>query len=95
MLDRCKENVIEWIENEQVATVTLSQKRHITKIKKLAAEHPEDVQIVHENMDGSVLVHIPVSYIKFIAPRNLSDEEKEKLIERLKKIVLIFPHDRA
>lgn len=87
MLDRCKENVIEWIENEQVATVTLSQKRHITKIRKLAAERPEDVQIKAENIDGSICAHIPVSYVKFNPPMNIDEETRKKRSEHMKRVV--------
>lgn len=83
MSDRVKENVIEWIENGKTATVTLSQKRHITKIKKLAAECPEDVKIVAENADGSICAHMPVKYIKIGRPRAMSDENKEKAKQRI------------
>ena len=84
----CNENVIEWIRNDSVATVTLSQGRHITRIRKLAATHPEDVQITAENMDGSICAHIPVKYIKFNPPVKLDEEEKEKRRENIKRAML-------
>lgn len=84
-MDRCTENVIEWIENDKVATVTLSQRGQISKIRKLAEEHPEDVQILHNNSDGSICAHIPVSYIKFRAPRELTEEQKTELLKRFNK----------
>lgn len=76
-MDRCTENVIEWIENENTATVTFSQKRMITKIKKLAAEHPEEVQITAENMDSSICAHIPVKWVKIGKPKAVSEVNKE------------------
>ena len=85
-MDRCTENVIEWIENDKIATITLSQKRHITKIRKLAEEHPEEVQILHNNADGSICAHIPVSYIKFNKPQVVSEERKEKARELMNKL---------
>ena len=84
-MDRCTENVIEWIENDKVATITLSQRGQISKIRKLAEEHPEDVQILHNNADGSICAHIPVSYIKFRAPRELTEETKQELADRATK----------
>ena len=75
------ENVIEWLRNSDVATVTLSQGKYITKVKKMAKEHPDKVQIVHENSDGSIVAHIPVKAIKLsiIEGRQYTEEEKEKL----------------
>ena len=72
------ENVIEFIENEKRATVTFSQGRFKTRIRKLAVEHPEECQIVKENKDGSLLAHIPVSWVKISPPKEVSDEHRER-----------------
>lgn len=85
-MDRCMENVIEFIENERRATVTFSQGRFKSRIRKLAAEHPEECQVVKENKDGSLLAHIPVSWIKINPTRQLSDEQRNELAERIKRI---------
>ena len=85
-MDRCMENVIEFIENEKRATVTFSQGRFKSRIRKLAAEHPEECQIMKENKDGSLLAHIPVSWIKINPTRQLSDEQRKELAERMKRI---------
>lgn len=79
-----QENAIEWIRNSNVATVTFSQGRYITKIKKLAEKYPYDVKITAENSDGSIVAHIPVHYIKISnAKRDLTDEERKAISERL------------
>ena len=76
------ENAIEWIRDSDRATVTFSQGRFITKIEKLAKKYPDEVQIVARNK-GSILAHIPVSYIKINnRSHNLSEEEREMLRER-------------
>lgn len=78
-----RENAIEWINGQNRVTVTLSQGRYISKIKKLAAKFPNEVQIVAENEDGTILAHIPLNYIKINrASRDLTEEEKEMLAER-------------
>jgi len=79
-----KENVIEFIKDAPVATVTFSQGRYITKIKKLAEKYPDRVQIVKENNDGTIVAHIPTSAIKInIIERNLSEEQRMIAAERL------------
>lgn len=80
------ENVIEWIRNSKITTVTFSQPKYITKIKRLAEKYPDKVQICKINKD-SIVAHIPTSAVKIsiTKPRQLSEEEKEAARERLKK----------
>ncbi len=39
-MDSCIENVIEWIRDQDRATLTLSQRRTITRVKKACREAP-------------------------------------------------------
>jgi hypothetical protein len=78
-----RENAIEWINGQNRVTVTLSQGRYISKVKRLAIKFPNEVQIVAENTDGTILAHIPLNYIKINrASRDLTEEEREELAER-------------
>lgn len=77
------ENVIEFLENQERATVTFSQGRYKSRIRKLAAERSEECQIVAENKDGSLCAHIPVEWVKIIPPRQLSEEQRKEIAERL------------
>lgn len=76
------ENCIEWIKGQPGATLTLSQGRYISRIKKLATEWPEDCQIIAENTDGSVCAHIPVTWVKINPPKNLTDGQRDILRRR-------------
>lgn len=49
-----KENVIEWFNGDDTISVTLNQKKYISKVKKLAEKYPDLVQILDENKDGSI-----------------------------------------
>ena len=77
-----KENSIEWINGQRAVTVSLSQAKFINKVKKLASDHPE-VEILAENEDGSIYAHLPLNYIKISAPRQMSEDQKQKARERL------------
>lgn len=72
------ENVIEFIRDEKTATVSFTQGRYITRIKELAKQKPDECKIVYTNKDGSIVAHIPTSWIKINPSRELSDEVKEK-----------------
>lgn len=76
-MDRCIENVIEFLVDQERATVTFSQGRYKTRIGKLAAGHPEDCQIVAENRDGSLCAHVPVSWVKISPPAMRSEGQRE------------------
>ena len=80
------ENVIEFLRNSKIATITFSQPRYVTKIKKLANDFPEEVQLLHENQDGSVVAHIPTSYVKISRPREYTEEQRAVMAERLKNV---------
>ena len=78
-----RENCIEWYTGSDTVTVTLTQQRFINKVRKLAESHA-DVTILAENEDGSILAHLPLSFIKFSAPRQMSEEQRAEAAERLK-----------
>ena len=81
-----QENCIEFLRNGETATITLSQGRLISKIEKLAGKYPEDVIIRHRNRDGSIVAHIPVSYIHIgNYGREMSEEQRASASERLKQ----------
>lgn len=80
-----KENVLEWLNGQDIITVTLAQRRLINKVTILAKKYPDEVRIDRVNDDGTILAHIPLSYLKLQRPREMSEEDKEKAKERLKQ----------
>ena len=78
--DYSRENVIGWYKDSEIATVTFSQGRYISKIKKLAEKYPDDVKIL-ENSNGTILAYVPVKAIH-IGIRNI----KMSASERMKKM---------
>lgn len=80
-----QENVIEWMRGDKKVTITFAGgTRYNSKIRKLAEVYPDEVEIVAENQDGSIVAHIPLSYVKVSHPRVMSEESKAKAAERLK-----------
>lgn len=80
-----KENNIEWITGEKVISLTLTSQRYITKIKKLAEKKPDDVKLTVNN-DGSIYAEIPLTYLKLRAPKDLTDEQRQKIADRFKQV---------
>ncbi len=79
------ENVIEWIKDDRRATLSLSQRRTISRVRQLAAQYPDQCRIVAENKDGSIYAHIPVSWVRINPKIELTEEQREKRVETMKR----------
>lgn len=86
-MERCIENVIEFLLNEKTATVTFSQGRYKTRIRELAKSHPEECEIVAENKDGSMCAHVPVAWIRINPTIELSENEKKRRAEYARNVL--------
>ena len=87
------ENVIEFLTDQKKATLTLSQRRYITKIEKLAEKPPEECIIEARNKDGSIVAVVPVSWIKVSPPKQMSEEQRRASAERLRKLKAVSTCD--
>lgn len=81
-----RENCIYWLDGDQFATVNFSQKKYRNRIKKMAEDHPDDVNIMSDT-DAALVAVIPVRAVKTSIvtrePRELTDEEREAVNARL------------
>lgn len=83
-----QENCIEWISGNKTATVTFPKGKYATRVKKLAEKYPDEVTICHENKNGTIVAHIPVSYVRINKPKqmNYTEDQKEVMRERAKQM---------
>lgn len=79
------ENGIEFLKDSKTATVQFCQGRYKSRIRKLVEKYPDECGILAENPDGTLLAHIPVEWVKIIPPRQLSEEEKQKRAELMRR----------
>lgn len=69
---RFSENAIEWLSGERYATITVSQRKWIDLITKMARVRKLKNIIV--NTDGTVTARIPIEWVK-IKPKGGEDNE--------------------
>lgn len=74
------ENMIEFLKDQEVSTVTLSQGRYISRVVELAARFPNEVVILAypENNGGYLYARIPTKWIRINPTMILSDEERKR-----------------
>ncbi len=77
------ENGIEFLKDAKTATVQFCQGRYKSRIKKLAAERPDECKILAENKDGTLLAHIPVEWVKISPPAARSELQRELAREKM------------
>lgn len=78
---------IEWTKDRDYAGISVpSGTAWKSKLMRYAESHPDKVQLMAENKDGSVFFHVPVNWIKCSPPRKVSEEQKEAAAERLRQM---------
>ena len=80
------ENVIEFLKNQQTATVCFSQQRFVNRITELAKNYPQVCVIKDINNDGSIVAHIPVEWVKIRPPRQMTEEQRVELADRINRV---------
>lgn len=82
-----RENSIEWITGEDMATVTVSQLKYINAIMKLAKVDPKAVEIIEtpEHNNGYLVAHVRVFRVRIDTKPPLSEEERKRRAEILKR----------
>lgn len=71
------ENVIEFLKDQERATVTFSQGRYKTVIERLAERFPDECQVVARNKDGSLLAHVPTEWVKIRPNKEITERQRE------------------
>ena len=86
MSEEFTETVYEHVSGRDTFTVTAAEQWSKTMVNNLKKKHPDDVDIRCTNPDGSMVVHLPASWMK-IKPTykiNYTDEQRAEKAERMR-----------
>lgn len=65
------------------------ERRFITRVRRLQEKYPEQVRIIKEpeDNDGCIYAELPKEWFRIQPPikRNLSDEQRQEIADRLKR----------
>lgn len=83
-----KETVVGYIDSDKHASLCSGERKWINRILKLKEEHPDEIDIKEypETNQGIILAHFPKKWLKINPPRQMSDEQKAVMAERLKAV---------
>lgn len=82
------ETAINRLQGEEHCTVFTAERKFINQLKEFSTKYPEQVDIIKENKDGSIIVHVPSNWFRFVKPptkRNLTEEQKNIMAQRMKQ----------
>jgi hypothetical protein len=85
-MEDIRETVYEHLAGNKTFAITAVEQWSITMIKRLAKERPDEVEIIAENADSSLLARVPFDWMRIVPKKKivLSDERKAELAERLR-----------
>ena len=63
------ETVYEHVSGSKDFAVTAAERWSIGMVNKLKRKYPKEVEIIHKNPDGSLLVHFPLEWMR-IKPKS-------------------------
>lgn len=79
-----QETIIRYDQADGRAIIDTYDRTLIRRLDNLILTHEEDIKLVAAS-DGCATYTVPKRWIKVIAPRKMSEEDKEKLRERVAK----------
>lgn len=81
------ETAIYYSNGDTCAWMSTDERRWVNWARRMAESHPNEVIIKSEDRDGTVVVGIPISWIKVSPPRkcNLTDEQRQERAQMLQK----------
>lgn len=81
-----KETVYEHLDGRDTFTVTAAERKSVGMIRRLKEKFPDEVEIVAENADGSLVAHLPESWMRIVPKRKveLSEERRAEIGARLR-----------
>ena len=80
------ENVIEFLRNQERATVCFCQPKYVNRIKEFATLYPAVCVITAINNDGSIVAHIPREWVKIRLPRQMTEIQRMELADRMNRV---------
>ena len=84
------ENMIEFLDNDKEATVTLHDMRLKNRVMKLAEEYPDEVtiKVMPEQNHSFLVAHVPKKWVRINPPikREMTEERRQAQREFMTKL---------
>lgn len=79
---------VNWVDCDDMVSVTMYEKKYMNQINKLAEKHPDEIRIVAGNKDGTMVAHLPKKFVHVNfserTKREMDEDQRAAAAERLK-----------
>ena len=85
-----KECNINYVDCDDMVSVTLYEAKHIKKVRELYKAHPDEVRLIETGLRGVICAHLPKKYVRIgfsdkqRKGRAYSEEDKARVVERFR-----------
>ena len=83
------ECAINYVNVDDMVSVTTYEGRQINQIKALAEKHPDEIKIIPTGLTGVVFAHLPKKYLHVSfyesSKKEMTEDQRAAAAERLKK----------
>ena len=88
MTSDIKETTYEHVDGEKTFTITAAERWSITMVHRLKEKHPDEVQIMHTNKDGSMVARFPAAWMRIRAKRTvvMTDAQRAAAAARMERV---------
>jgi hypothetical protein len=82
------ETTFDHIKGNDKFSLTAAEQWSIAMVKKLKARYPDEVEILHTNPDGSMLVHLPFDWMRVVPKRKdtLTDRQRAERANSMRTV---------
>lgn len=84
-MEEVRETVYEHISGGNTFTITAAERWSVTMLRRLKEKYPEQVEVLYENKDGSILAHVPFDWMR-IVPKKQDTRSPEERIAAAKRM---------
>jgi hypothetical protein len=84
-MSNIRETAWNHIAGEQTGTFYTAEQKWIDRIADWKEKYPGEVDIRCANEDGSIVVHLPLTWFKVKPPKKMSEEQKRIGTENLRR----------
>lgn len=72
------ETVVSFTRGDDKVEVCTAMKKYANQLLRFKDQYPNEVDIIVQNKDGSIVAKVPVSWFRFVRPKTVRKDKEEE-----------------